>query len=143
VRAGRSGISGANLGLYSITFVNDLDQDCEALLWVRSFAKKRSGKGSAYWIFDPNIDSGIAREKLGEFIKTTFFARWPACPRRAMIFLKIVYHGPKAMEELASMIRISWSAFWAAARDHVRRLQADSRSAEVRRARGAVRPQNQ
>src|SRR5258706_13667527 len=32
-RDGDGGFPGANLGLYSITFVNDLEQDREALLW--------------------------------------------------------------------------------------------------------------
>src|SRR4029077_7065922 len=53
-------------------------------------------------IFDPNIDSGIAREKLGEFINDNILRTLAGVPEAGRpIVLKIVYHGPKAMEELA------------------------------------------
>jgi len=34
--------SGANLALYSVTFVNELQQDREALLWYKAFREEAS-----------------------------------------------------------------------------------------------------
>ncbi|HEY0549719.1 MAG TPA: hypothetical protein VGF13_08960 [Verrucomicrobiae bacterium] len=95
---------GANLGLYSITFVNELDQDREALLWYKEFREEAERKGFRHFleVFDPNVDSGIAPEKLGEFINDNILRTLAGVPDSGRpIFLKIVYHGPKAMEELA------------------------------------------
>jgi hypothetical protein len=95
---------GANLGLYSITFVNDLEQDREALLWYKEFREEAERKKFRHFleIFDPNVASGIAPEKLGEFINDNILRTLAGVPESGRpIFLKIVYHGPKAMEELA------------------------------------------
>src|SRR5712691_11724 len=69
-RDGVDEFPGANLGLYSITFVNDLAQDREALQWYKEFREEAERKKFRHFleIFDPNVDSGIAPEKLGEFI---------------------------------------------------------------------------
>ena len=101
---GAEEIPGANLGLYSITFVNELEQDREALLWYKSFREEAERKGFRHFleIFDPNVNSGIAPEKLGEFINDNIIRTLAAVPETGRPdFLKIVYHGPKAMEELA------------------------------------------
>jgi hypothetical protein len=95
---------GANLGLYSVTFVNDLDQDRETLLAFKSFREEAERKKFRYFleVFDPNVDSGIAPEKLGEFINDNILRILAGVPESGRpAFLKIVYHGPKAMEELA------------------------------------------
>jgi hypothetical protein len=102
--AQRDEFPGANLGLYSITFVNELDQDREALLWYKEFREEAERKGFRHFleIFDPNVDSGIAPEKLGEFINDNILRTLAGVPESGRPdFLKIVYHGPKAMEELA------------------------------------------
>ncbi len=108
VECARSGgdqaFPGANLGLYSITFVNDLDQDRDALLWYKEFREEAERKGFRHFleVFDPNVDSGIAPEKLGEFINDNILRILAGVPEAGRPdFLKIVYHGPKAMEELA------------------------------------------
>ena len=95
---------GANLGLYSITFVNELRQDREALRWFKEFREEAERKGFRYFleVFDPNVASGIAPEKLGEFINDNILRVLAGVPEAGRpLFLKIVYHGPKAMEELA------------------------------------------
>jgi hypothetical protein len=95
---------GANLGLYSITFVNELDQDREALLWYKQFREEAEAKGFRHFleVFDPNVDSGIPPEKLGEFINDNILRTLAGVPEAGRPdFLKIVYHGPRAMEELA------------------------------------------
>ena len=103
-RDGSGNFPGANLGLYSITYVNDLDQDREALFWYKEFREEAERKGFRHFleVFDPNIDSGIAPEKLGEFINDNILRTLAGVPDSGRpLFLKIVYHGPKAMEELA------------------------------------------
>lgn len=98
------GFPGANLGLYSVTFVNDLDQDREALLWYKAFREEAERKKFRHFleVFDPNVDSGVAPEKLGEFINDNILRTLAGVPEAGRpVFLKIVYHGPKAMEELA------------------------------------------
>ncbi len=95
---------GANLGLYSITFVNNLEQDREALLWYKEFREEAERKQFRHFleIFDPNVASGIPPEKLGEFINDNILRTLAGVPQVGRpVFLKIVYHGPKAMEELA------------------------------------------
>jgi hypothetical protein len=95
---------GANLGLYSVTFVNDLEQDRETLLAFKNFREEAERKKFRYFleVFDPNVNSGIPPEKLGEFINDNIVRALAGVPQSGRpLFLKIVYHGPRAMEELA------------------------------------------
>src|SRR5271157_2226456 len=95
---------GANLGLYSVTFVNDLQQDRETLLAFKEFREEAERKRFRYFleVFDPNVNSGIPPEKLGEFINDNIIRSLAGVPESGRpLFLKIVYHGPRAMEELA------------------------------------------
>lgn len=97
-------VPGANLGLYSVTFVNELDQDRETLLSYKAFREEAERKKFRHFleVFDPNVDSGIAPEKLGEFINDNIIRILAGVPESGRpAFLKIVYHGPRAMEELA------------------------------------------
>ena len=88
---------GANLGLYSITFNNDVELDRAAL--------EAAAKGFRHFleIFDPNSPKhAVPADQLGGFINDLIartLAGVPAAGRP--LFLKIVYHGPKFMEELS------------------------------------------
>ncbi len=95
---------GANLGLYSVTFLNDLQRDRQTLLAFREFREEAERKNFRYFleVFDPNVPLGIAPEKLGEFINDSIVRSLAGVPQAGRpLFLKIVYHGPRAMEELA------------------------------------------
>ncbi len=95
---------GANLGLYSLTFVNNLEQDRETLLAYKAFREEAERKKFRYFleVFDPNVNSGIPSEHLGEFINDKILRTLAGVPESGRpVFLKIVYHGPRAMEELA------------------------------------------
>jgi hypothetical protein len=95
---------GANLGLYSVTFVNELDQDRETLLAFKQFREEAERKKFRYFleVFDPNVQSGVPSEKLGEFINDNIIRSLAGVPESGRpAFLKIVYHGARAMEELA------------------------------------------
>ena len=95
---------GANLGLYSVTFLNELAQDRQTLLCYKSFREEAERKEFRHFleVFDPNVPSGIPPEKLGEFINDHIIRMLAGVPESGRPdFLKIVYHGPKAMEEIA------------------------------------------
>lgn len=94
---------GANLGLYSVTFVNELNQDYITLNAFKEFREEAERKKFRYFleVFDPNVSSGIPAEKLGEFINDNILRNLAGVPEAGRPqFLKIVYHGPKFMEEL-------------------------------------------
>ncbi len=106
VECDRAGVEfpGANLGLYSVTFVNQIEPDRETLLAYKQFREEAEAKRFRHFleVFDPNVESGVPREKLGEFINDTIIRSLAGVPPAGRpVFLKIVYHGPRAMEELA------------------------------------------
>jgi hypothetical protein len=96
---------GANLGLYSMTFNNDVDLDRQTLEHFKLFREEAERKEFRYFleVFDPNVAGAVAPDKLGQFINDAI-ARSLAGVAAAgrPLFLKIVYHGPKALEELAA-----------------------------------------
>lgn len=94
---------GANLGLYSITYNNDPERDLEAIQQFKLFREEAERKRFRYFleVFDPNVPNAVAPEMLGAFVNDLVartLAGVAVAGRPA--FLKIVYHGPKAMEEL-------------------------------------------
>ena len=94
---------GANLGLYSVTFNNDFDHDLATLNAFRDFREEAERKGFRYFleVFDPNVPGAVAADVLGSYTND-MIARMLAgvAPAGRPVFLKMVYHGPKAMEEL-------------------------------------------
>ncbi|MFN0051375.1 MAG: hypothetical protein ACKV0T_04245 [Planctomycetales bacterium] len=94
---------GANLGLYSVTFNNDTDLDRRTLEEFKLFREEAERKGFRYFleVFDPNLAGAVPPDRLGAFINDAI-ARTLAGVAQAgrPLFLKIVYHGPQAMEEL-------------------------------------------
>jgi hypothetical protein len=95
---------GANLGLYSVTFTNDLARDKVTLQAFKEFREEAERKKLRYFleVFDPNVNSGIAPELLGEFINDNIVRTLAGVTEAGRpLFLKIVYHGPRLMEELA------------------------------------------
>jgi len=96
---------GADLGLYSVTFNNDVDLDRQTLEQFKLFREEAERKGFRYFleVFDPNIPGAVAPDKLGAFINDAI-ARTLAGVATAgrPLFLKIVYHGSKALEELVA-----------------------------------------
>jgi hypothetical protein len=94
---------GANLGLYSITYNNDTDLDREALEQYKQFRLEAERKGFRHFleVFDPNLASAVAPESLPHFINDAIVRTLGGVTSAGRpLFLKIVYHGPKAMEEL-------------------------------------------
>jgi hypothetical protein len=94
---------GADLGLYSITFVNDSVVDRDALECYKEFRLEAERKGFRHFleIFDPNLPDMVEADKVPEFINDAIVRTLGGVTSAGRpIFLKMVYHGPKAMEEL-------------------------------------------
>src|SRR6266705_5057689 len=90
---------GANLGLYSVTFVNELEQDRQTLLRFKEFREEAERKRFRYFleVFDPNVPNGIPKEKVGEFINDMILRSLAGVTEASRpLVLKIVYHGPRA-----------------------------------------------
>ncbi|MEX0977246.1 MAG: hypothetical protein WDZ48_00245 [Pirellulales bacterium] len=96
---------GANLGLYSVTFNNRLQDDLASLSHYQQFREEAERKGFRHFleVFDPNAPEGLSADATPQFVNDSI-ARALAGVAAAgrPIFLKIVYHGPRAMEELVA-----------------------------------------
>ncbi len=94
---------GADLGLYSVTFNNDLEADHRSLAAYNLFRldAERAGFRHFLEVFDPNQMGEHPIEDIGRFV-SDHIARTLAGVTSAgrPVFLKIPYHGPKAMEML-------------------------------------------
>ncbi|WP_439619107.1 hypothetical protein [Shinella sp.] len=98
-------ITGTDLGLYSITFNNDLDRDYQALEAFGVFREDAARNNFKYFleVFNPNVDSKIALETVPHYVNDVLM-RCIAGVTKAdrPQFLKIPFNGAKALEELAS-----------------------------------------
>jgi hypothetical protein len=94
---------GANLGLYSLTFNNDSLLDREALAQYKDFRLEAERKGFQHFleVFDPNRPEAVEASKVPAFINDAIVRTLGGVTSTGRpLFLKMVYHGPKAMEEL-------------------------------------------
>jgi hypothetical protein len=91
-----------DLGLYSITFTNDLDADHEAF---RDFRDDAEANGFSYFleVFNPNVERALTPETMPQFVNDAIIRCLAGLTEAERPkFLKIAYNGPKALEELAS-----------------------------------------
>jgi hypothetical protein len=94
---------GVNLGLYSITFNNDTELDREALEEYKQFRVEAERKGFRHFleVFDPNRPVAVESDRLPGFINDAIVRTLGGVTSAGRpLFLKMVYHGPKSMEEL-------------------------------------------
>ncbi|MBN1920649.1 MAG: hypothetical protein JW892_05350 [Anaerolineae bacterium] len=94
-----------NLGLYSVTFNNDLDADLRSLEAFKAFRISAVRAGFRYFleVFNPNsADLGLAPEQVPHYVNDQIARMLAGIPRASRPeFLKVAYNGPAAMEELA------------------------------------------
>ncbi|MGL6194478.1 MAG: hypothetical protein ACRC2T_06610 [Thermoguttaceae bacterium] len=94
---------GADLGLYSITYNNNMERDYQSLLAFNSFRKEAEEKGFRYFleVFSPNACDPNCPKDIPLFVNN-HIARTLAGVAEAgrPVFLKIPYYGPAAMEAL-------------------------------------------
>ena len=99
--------SGADLGLYSMTFNNDVGLDLESLDHYGRFRVEAEAKGFRHFleVFDPNAPQGEIKD-VGRFVSDNIVRALAGVTSAGRpLFLKIAYHGPAAMEALASYDR--------------------------------------
>lgn len=97
--------TGADLGLYSVTFTNNMERDYETLRAFKEFREEAERKNFRYFleVFDPNVDTGITPEMLDGFINDHIIRSLAGVTEKGRpLFLKIAWRGPKAMEELVA-----------------------------------------
>jgi len=97
--------AGTDLGLYSLTFVNNLDDDLRSLDAFAAFRAEALPLGFKYFfeVFNPNVDIGLEPEQRAEFVNDCILRCLAGLMRAERPqFLKIPFNGPKAIEELAS-----------------------------------------
>ncbi len=95
---------GADLGLYSVTFNNDLEADARTLSAYRNFRIEAEQQGFRHFleVFAPNcLQSPV--DDLGRFTNDNIARTLAGVAESGRpLFLKITYHGPAAMEQLVS-----------------------------------------
>jgi len=99
----KAGLS--DLGLYSMTFVNDLEADLRSLEAFSAFREDAAANGIKYFleVFNPNIESGIPAESIGQFVNDNLARSLSGVLKeKRPQFLKYPFNGPKALEELVA-----------------------------------------
>lgn len=106
-RPAEASASAVDLGLYSITFNNDIELDLKAAEAYAAFRVEAEEKGFRHFleIFNPNKPSHSITD-IGRYLND-MIARTLAgvVGKSRPTFLKIPYHGPAVMEQLASYDR--------------------------------------
>ena len=93
-----------DLGLYSLTFNNDVDQDIYMLNQYRDFRYQAENIGMRHFleVFNSAIIK-LPEKEMGEYVNDCILKTLAGqISKEKPLFLKIQYNGPKAMEELAS-----------------------------------------
>jgi hypothetical protein len=95
-----------DLGLYSITFMNDAELDRAAGERYREFRIEAERWGFKHFleVFNPNVGSDkLSRAEVGAFVNDNIVRVIAAVPQALRPqFLKIVYNGPQALDELVA-----------------------------------------
>jgi hypothetical protein len=104
--ASRAGAPVVNLGLYSMTFNNDLEADLRSLKAFREFRAEAERCGFHYFleVFAPNAPTaGLSPEQVPSFVNDSIVRALAGVPSSGRpLFLKIPYFGPGPLEELVA-----------------------------------------
>ncbi len=96
---------GVDLGLYSVTFNNHCELDLETLEQYKQFREEAERHQFRHFleIFDPNAPHGLSAEQVPGFINDVVARTLAGVTAKGRpLFLKMVYHGPRALEELVA-----------------------------------------
>ena len=97
--------TGADLGLYSITFTNNIDWDYKALEDFAAFRLEAETKRFRYFleVFNPNVDPGIQAAAIPGFLNDHIVRTLAGVTSAGRpVFQKIPYNGPGPLEELVA-----------------------------------------
>ena len=98
-------ITGTDLGLYSMTFNNDIDADLASLEAFARFRDEAAENGFRYFleVFNPNAPKDLGAEVIPAFVNDHILRALAGVVRADRPqFLKIPFNGPAALEELAA-----------------------------------------
>ena len=98
-------ITGTDLGLYSVTFNNRLDDDIRSLNAFTEFRAEAAQIGFDYFleVFNPNAPQDLALEAVPGFLNDCLLRCLSGLSKADRPkFLKIPFNGAKALEELAA-----------------------------------------
>lgn len=96
--------AGADLGLYSITLNNDTELDHKTLTEYANFRHEAESKGFRHFleVFGPNAIQNPV-DDLPRFINDSIARTLAGVAGKSRpVFLKMVYYGPKALDQLVS-----------------------------------------
>ena len=94
-----------NLGLYSMTFNNDLDADLRTLEAFKEFRAEAGASQFRYFleVFNPNAPVDLDPKSIPHFINDHIVRSLAGVVKaNRPLFLKIPFNGPAAIEELAT-----------------------------------------
>lgn len=94
-----------DLGLYSITFSNEITRDLATLEAYSAFRAEVTEQGMRHFleVFNPTFDIGVPKNEIGQFIADSIVSRLAGVVSAEQpVFLKIAYNGRRATEELAA-----------------------------------------
>ena len=95
----------ADLGLYSVTFSNDLNHDVKTLESYAAFRGELAGHKVRHFleVFNAAFDIKLQNANMGQFVNDCIVRALAGVSRSEYpLFLKMQYNGAAAMEELAS-----------------------------------------
>ena len=93
------------LGLYSVTFYNDIDADLRTLQHYRDFRLQARETGMHHFleVFNPAYDIGLKDADLGDYVNDMILKTLSGVTRAdAPLFLKMQFNGARAMSDLAA-----------------------------------------
>ena len=95
----------ADLGLYSVTYSNNVNQDLKSLEAYSKFREEAVAAKMRHFleVFNPAMNIGLKDADLGSYINDCIVRTLAGVTTKEHpLFLKMQYNGAKAMEELAS-----------------------------------------
>jgi DhnA family fructose-bisphosphate aldolase class Ia len=95
----------SKLGLYSVTFCNDVERDRETIETYRVFRSNAAKYRLRHFleVFNPAFDIGLRDTEIGDYVNDCIIRTLAGVMATDQpLFLKLQYNGPKAMEELAA-----------------------------------------
>ncbi len=98
-----------NLGLYSVTFYNDLESDLRSLKQYREFRRQARENQLHHFleVFNPAYDIGLSqtpqKTELGDYINDMILKTLAGVTKKdSPLFLKMQFNGHRAMQDLAA-----------------------------------------
>lgn len=94
-----------NLGLYSVTFYNDIDADLISLQHYRDYRLQARETGMQHFleVFNPAYDIGLKDTDLGDYVNDMILKTLAGVTQAdAPLFLKMQFNGHRAMSDLAA-----------------------------------------